>query len=60
MNEVIKIIKLLEDSGVLIDNVTKAVKHEIKKTRRWFSWCSVSTFGCFFSTISDFFRDKTY
>ena len=31
MNDIIKIIKSLEDSGVLIDGVTETVKHEIKK-----------------------------
>ena len=31
MNDIIKIIKSLEDSGVLIDGVTDTVKHEIKK-----------------------------
>ena len=31
MNDVIKIIASLEDSGVLIDGVTEKVKHEIKK-----------------------------
>ena len=31
MNDIIKIIKLLEDSRVLIDGVTKTVKDEIKK-----------------------------
>ena len=31
MNDVIKIIKSLEDSGVLIDGVTETVKREIKK-----------------------------
>ena len=31
MNDIIKIIKALEDSGVLIDGVTETVKHEIKK-----------------------------
>ena len=31
MNDIIKIIKSLEDSNVLIDGVTKTVKHEIKK-----------------------------
>ena len=31
MNDVIKITKSLEDSGVLIDGVTETVKHEIKK-----------------------------
>ena len=31
INDIIKIIKSLEDSGVLIDAVTETVKHEIKK-----------------------------
>ena len=31
MNDIIKIIKSLEDSGVLIDGVTQTVKDEIKK-----------------------------
>ena len=31
MNDIIKIIKSLEDSGVLIDGVTETVKHETKK-----------------------------
>ena len=31
MNDIKKIIKSLEDSGVLIDGFTKIVKHEIKK-----------------------------
>ena len=31
MNDIIKIIKSLEDSAVLIDGVTETVKHEIKK-----------------------------
>ena len=33
MNDMIKIIKSLEDSGVLIDGVTETVKHEIKKQK---------------------------
>ena len=33
MNDIIKIIRSLEDSGVLIDGVTETVKHEMKKTR---------------------------
>ena len=36
MNEIIKIIKSLEDSGVLIDGVTETVKHEIKKQKGGF------------------------
>ena len=31
MNDIIKIIKSLEDLGVIIDGDTEAVKHEIKK-----------------------------
>ena len=31
MNDIIRIIKLLEDSSVLIGGVTDSVKHEIKK-----------------------------
>ena len=31
MNDIIKIIKSLEDSGVWIDGVTETVKHKIKK-----------------------------
>ena len=31
MNDIIKVIKSLEDSGVLIDGVTETVKYEIKK-----------------------------
>ena len=31
MNDMIKIIKSLEDSSVFIDGVTEAVKHEIRK-----------------------------
>ena len=31
MNDINKIIKSLEDSGAVIDGVTEAVKHELKK-----------------------------
>ena len=34
MNDIIKIIKSLEDLGVLIDGGTETVKHEIQKRRR--------------------------
>ena len=33
MNDIIKIIKPLEDSGVLIDGVTETVKHVLKTTK---------------------------
>ena len=31
MNDIIEIIKSLEDSGILIETVSETVKHEIKK-----------------------------
>ena len=31
MNDIIKVIKSLDDSSVLIDGVTETVKHEMKK-----------------------------
>ena len=34
MNDIIKTIKSLEDSELLIDGVTETVKHEMKKTRK--------------------------
>ena len=34
MNDIVKIIKLLEDLGVLIDRVTETVKNEIKKNKK--------------------------
>ena len=43
MNDIIKIIKSLEDSNVLIDGIIETVKHKIKKTRRWISSCLVNT-----------------
>ena len=54
---IIKIIKLLEDSGVLIDDVTGAVKDEIKTQD---SWCFVSTFACFIRITHNFFSGKMY
>ena len=36
MNDIIKTIRSLEDSGVLTDGVTETVKHEIKKQKGGF------------------------
>ena len=33
MNDIIKIIKSIEDSGVLIDGVAETVKHKIKNKK---------------------------
>ena len=60
MNDIIEIVKSLEDSEVLIYGVTETVKHEVKKTRRWISWSFVSTFSRFISATSNFFNSKRY
>ena len=54
MNDIIKIIKSLENSSVLTAGVTKTVKHETKKSVRWISWSFVTTFSHFISTTSNF------
>ena len=60
MNYIIKLAKSLEDSGVLVDGVTEAVKHEIKKRTRWVSWSFVSAFSRLNTATSDFFSSKRY
>ena len=60
INDIFKIIKRLEDSGVLIDGVTETVKHEIKKTKRRIFWSFTSTFSRFISTIGNLFSSKRY
>ena len=57
MNDVIKIIKPLEDLGVLIDGVTETVKDKIKNKKTVF-WSFVSTFSSFFSATSNFYSSK--
>ena len=60
VNDISKVIKLLENSGVLIDGVTETVKYEIKKTRSWIFLSFVSTFDCFSIATSDFVSSKRY
>ena len=59
MNDIIKIMKSLEDSCVVIDGITVIVKHEIKKKRRRISWSFVNTRSHFISAISDFVSIKS-
>ena len=55
MNYIIKIIKSLDDSDILIDGVIETVKHEIKKTRTQIYSCFISICERFFSAPCDFF-----
>ena len=45
MNDIIKIIKLLEDPSVLIDGVTETVKHKIKKQESRFLGALLAPLG---------------
>ena len=60
MNDIIKIIKSLGYSNVLIDGITETVKSEMKKTRIWISSCIFSTISRFISATSNFFSYKKY
>ena len=42
MNDIIKMTKSLEDSGVLIDEFTETIKDEKKNTTRWFLGASLA------------------
>ena len=59
LNDIIKIVKLIEDSGVLIDGVTETVKDKIKKTKNIDFLKLYLTFG-FIGTTYDFFSNKRY
>ena len=60
MNDIIKIMKSLEDSGVLIHGVAETVKCKIKKARSWIYWCIFHTFVCVSGTTFAFFSSKRY
>ena len=61
MNDIIKIIKSLEDSDVLVEGVTETVKNEKKnKKKGGFLGAFFFTFSCFITAASNFFRSKRY
>ena len=61
MNDIIKIIKSLEDSDVLVEGFTETVKNEKKqKQKGGFLGAFVLTFSCFITAASNFFRSKRY
>ena len=59
MNDIIRIIKPLRDSGILTDGVTETVKNEIKNKKVDFL-SFVSTFSYLNSVTSDFFNSRRY
>ena len=46
MQDLLKIVKSLEDSGILLDRITETVKNGVKD-RRWFSISAFRYFRCF-------------
>lgn len=48
LEHIIKIIKSLEDLGVLIKGVTKTIANETKR-QRWICWCSTRYFSSQFN-----------
>ena len=62
MNDIIKIIKSIDDSGVLIDEVTETVNDGIKKQEGGFlgliSWSFVTTSSHSIITNSNFFCNR--
>ena len=58
MNDIIKIKKSLEDSGLLIDGATETVKHELKLRR--ISRLYDGIYGCFIESTYDFLIDTTF
>ena len=59
MNDIIKIIRSLENLVLLIVCVTETVKHESKKQEGG-TWYSFSTFGCYCGTTCGLFSGKRY
>ena len=45
MNDIIKIVKSLEDSGVLLKGVSETIQHEAKEQRRRFLSMLLGTLG---------------
>ena len=57
MDDITKTVKSRKNSDVLIDGASETVEHEIKKTRRWISFCCDGTSGCFIDGIYGLFID---
>ena len=48
MNDIIKIIKSLDESGLLIKGVSQTIKNEAKEQKRGFLSMLLSTLRCWF------------
>ena len=41
MDDIIKIIKSLKEMGLMMKDVSKIIKNEDKRTKRWIFWASL-------------------
>ena len=48
MQDPLKIVKLLEDSGILLNGITETVKNEVKEQKGGFLSMLLGTFGASF------------
>ena len=46
MNDIVQIIKSLEEPGLLIKRVNKTIKNKIKEQKRWISWHVIRYIRC--------------
>ena len=49
MQDLLKIVKSLEDSGILLDGITETVKNDVKEQKGGFLSILLGTFRCFFA-----------
>ena len=46
MEDAMKIVKSLEESGLLIKDIDETVENETKKTKSWISYSFIRYIGC--------------
>ena len=56
MQDLLKIVKLLEDSGILLDGITETVKIEVKEQKGGFLSILLGTLGA--SLLGDFLTEN--
>ena len=58
MKDLLKIVKSLEDSGILLDGITEAVENELKEQKDGFLSMLLGTLGA--SLLDDLLTKKKY
>ena len=58
MNDIMKIVQVLEDSNILLKGVTKTIKNETKEQKWGFLSMLLGTLGVFFTAFSEFWNTE--